>query len=80
VATLTRADSKTLTHAKRLALLDVLGSQPDDLKWAVRVMSPHDISRHMLQRTPYNLCVCPSASASRVGAVAPRARMLMYVG
>ena len=35
----------------------MLGSQPDHLKWAVRVMSPHDISRHMLQRTPYNLCV-----------------------
>lgn len=54
---LTSADSKTLDHAKRVHLLEVLNSRPDELKWAVRVMSPHDISRHMLQRVPNNLYV-----------------------
>lgn len=29
----------------------------DDVKWAVRVMSPYDLSRGMLRRNPYNLSV-----------------------
>jgi ribonuclease HII len=49
------ADSKTLTHEQRKNLLQTICSCPDDLKWAVRVMSPHDISRHMLQKAAYNL-------------------------
>ncbi|GAA99968.1 uncharacterized protein L969DRAFT_53476 [Mixia osmundae IAM 14324] len=64
------ADSKTLTAARRSELLRVLCkpargahmsgaalSDPssDNLEWAVRVMSPFDISRGMLRKTPYNL-------------------------
>lgn len=29
-----------------------------NVKWSVRVMSPHDLSRGMLRRNPYNLCAC----------------------
>lgn len=49
------ADSKTLTAESREALLEVMMEHGDDVKWAVRVMSPHDLSRGMLRRNPYNL-------------------------
>ncbi|KAK0540689.1 hypothetical protein OC842_000364 [Tilletia horrida] len=49
------ADSKALTAERRDALLRGLIQNPDNLGWAVRVLSPQDISAGMLRRHPYNL-------------------------
>ncbi|QRV75207.1 ribonuclease H2 subunit A [Ceratobasidium sp. AG-Ba] len=49
------ADSKTLTHATRAALLKSLTSDPDNLAWSVRVLAPQDISASMLRHPPTNL-------------------------
>ncbi|KZT40444.1 ribonuclease H2 subunit A [Sistotremastrum suecicum HHB10207 ss-3] len=49
------ADSKTLNHAARAGLLDVLSGRPDQLGWSVRVLAPQDISTNMLRRPPQNL-------------------------
>ncbi|VDB84780.1 unnamed protein product [Peniophora sp. CBMAI 1063] len=49
------ADSKTLTAGSRSSLLDTLCSDPPNLGWSVRVMSPQDISAGMLRRPPINL-------------------------
>ncbi|KAH7915614.1 ribonuclease H-like domain-containing protein [Hygrophoropsis aurantiaca] len=49
------ADSKTLTPEKRSALLDVLNSDPQNLAWSVRVISPQAISTGMLRLPPTNL-------------------------
>ena len=37
-------------------MLDVMMENGEKIKWATTVMSPHDLSRGMLKRTPYNLC------------------------
>lgn len=58
-------DSKTLTAERREVLLDVMIANGDKIKWSTTVMSPHDLSRGMLKRTPYNLCAF--LVASRVG-------------
>ncbi|KAF9484369.1 ribonuclease HII [Pholiota conissans] len=49
------ADSKTLTAATRSTLLDTLSSDPANLGWSVRVVSPQAISSGMLRRPPTNL-------------------------
>ncbi|KAK0556654.1 hypothetical protein OC846_000973 [Tilletia horrida] len=49
------ADSKALTPERRDNLLRGLIQNPDNLGWAVRVLSPQDISAGMLRRHPYNL-------------------------
>ncbi|KAF9468091.1 ribonuclease H-like domain-containing protein [Collybia nuda] len=49
------ADSKTLTADTRSSLLDTLGSDPQNLAWSVRVISPQAISCGMLRRPPINL-------------------------
>ncbi|KAF9238496.1 ribonuclease H2 subunit A [Melanogaster broomeanus] len=49
------ADSKTLTPDKRTELLGVLNSEPLNLGWSVRVISPQAISRGMLRIPPTNL-------------------------
>ncbi|KIM39871.1 hypothetical protein M413DRAFT_446791 [Hebeloma cylindrosporum] len=49
------ADSKTLNSASRSALLDILSSDPPNLGWSVRVVSPQAISSGMLRRPPTNL-------------------------
>ncbi|KAJ7707683.1 ribonuclease H-like domain-containing protein [Mycena rosella] len=49
------ADSKTLTAATRSTLLNTLGSDPDNMAWSVRVISPQAISSGMLRRPPTNL-------------------------
>ncbi|OCB84711.1 hypothetical protein A7U60_g8233 [Sanghuangporus baumii] len=49
------ADSKTLTHDNRTGLLEILGSDPENLAWSVRVISPQAISSGMLRRPPTNL-------------------------
>ncbi|KAJ3710304.1 ribonuclease H2 subunit A [Lentinula raphanica] len=49
------ADSKTLTPEIRSSLLDTLRSDPDNLGWSVRVISPQDISSGMLRRPATNL-------------------------
>ncbi|KAF8808714.1 ribonuclease HII [Phlegmacium glaucopus] len=49
------ADSKTLTAATRSTLLDILSSDPPNLGWSVRVVSPQAISSGMLRRPPTNL-------------------------
>ncbi|CEH16147.1 ribonuclease h2 subunit a [Ceraceosorus bombacis] len=49
------ADSKALTAERRDALLNSLQAFPDTLGWAVRSMSPQDISSGMLRRRPVNL-------------------------
>ncbi|KAG6820950.1 hypothetical protein H0H93_009186 [Arthromyces matolae] len=51
------ADSKTLTPELRSNLLSTLCSDPDNLAWAVRVISPQAISNGMLRRPPINLNV-----------------------
>jgi ribonuclease H2 subunit A len=48
-------DSKTLTPEIRASLLDTLDSDPSNLGWAVRVLSPQDISAGMLKVPPTNL-------------------------
>ena len=52
-----RVDSKTLTTERRSELLRVMMDHGEDIKWAVTVMSSHDISRGMLRKSPYNLYV-----------------------
>ncbi|KAI8980188.1 ribonuclease H-like domain-containing protein [Trametes punicea] len=49
------ADSKTLTAEVRSSLLKTLGSDPANLGWSVRVLSPKAISAGMLRRPPVNL-------------------------
>lgn len=49
------ADSKTLTADTRSSLLDTLSSDPSNLGWSVRVISPQAISSGMLCRPPTNL-------------------------
>ncbi|KAI0719271.1 ribonuclease H2 subunit A [Cerioporus squamosus] len=49
------ADSKTLTAQVRANLLETLGSDPANLGWSVRVLSPKCISAGMLRRPPTNL-------------------------
>ncbi|KAI0661733.1 ribonuclease H2 subunit A [Cubamyces menziesii] len=49
------ADSKTLTAQIRSSLLETLGSDPANLGWSVRVLSPRAISAGMLRRPPFNL-------------------------
>ena len=49
------ADSKALTAEKRDTLLHALIADSHHLGWAVRVMSPQDISAGMLRRRPINL-------------------------
>lgn len=49
------ADSKTLTPEKRAQLLNVLNSDPQNLGWSVRVVSPQAISAGMLRIPPINL-------------------------
>ncbi|PFH52972.1 hypothetical protein AMATHDRAFT_138731 [Amanita thiersii Skay4041] len=49
------ADSKTLTPETRASLLETLSSDPDNLGWSVRVISPQAISSSMLRRPPTNL-------------------------
>ncbi|KAG6873939.1 hypothetical protein C0995_008978 [Termitomyces sp. Mi166 len=51
------ADSKTLTPEVRSSLLSTLGSDPENLGWSVRVISPQAISNGMLRRPPINLNV-----------------------
>lgn len=57
---LTRAppsvDSKTLTDPLREELFKDILQHKDDVKYAVTVMSPADISMGMLRKQPYNLC------------------------
>ncbi|KAI0635924.1 ribonuclease H2 subunit A [Trametes polyzona] len=49
------ADSKTLTAQNRSSLLEILGSDPANMGWSVRVLSPKAISAGMLRRPPVNL-------------------------
>ncbi|SPO31524.1 related to 35 kDa ribonuclease H [Ustilago trichophora] len=49
------ADSKALTAERRDHLLSALMDDSSHLGWAVRVMSPQDISAGMLRRRPINL-------------------------
>ncbi|KDR76195.1 hypothetical protein GALMADRAFT_121076 [Galerina marginata CBS 339.88] len=49
------ADSKTLNSDTRSSLLDILSSDPTNLGWSVRVVSPQAISSGMLRRPPVNL-------------------------
>ncbi|CAA7267019.1 unnamed protein product [Cyclocybe aegerita] len=49
------ADSKTLNAETRSSLLDILSSDPPNLGWSVRVISPQAISSGMLRRPPTNL-------------------------
>ncbi|CDO73713.1 hypothetical protein BN946_scf185015.g41 [Trametes cinnabarina] len=49
------ADSKTLTAQVRSSLLETLCSDPPNLGWSVRVLSPKAISAGMLRRPPVNL-------------------------
>ncbi|KAF5326719.1 hypothetical protein D9619_004061 [Psilocybe cf. subviscida] len=48
-------DSKVLNASTRSALLDTLSSDPKNLGWSVRVISPQAISSGMLRRPPTNL-------------------------
>ncbi|KAJ8292492.1 Ribonuclease H2 subunit A [Rhodotorula toruloides] len=49
------ADSKTLTDPLREELFKDILEHNDDVKYAVTVMSPNDISMGMLRKVPYNL-------------------------
>ncbi|WFD34136.1 ribonuclease H [Malassezia cuniculi] len=49
------ADSKALTAEKRNILLAALIENHAQMGWAVRVMSPQDISAGMLRKRPHNL-------------------------
>lgn len=62
------ADSKALTADRRDTLLSSLISNSSNLGWAVRVMSPQDISAGMLRRRPINLNA--QSSAATVGLIA----------
>ncbi|KAG8906799.1 hypothetical protein FRB99_006066 [Tulasnella sp. 403] len=55
-------DSKQLTAETRSSLLESLSSDPDNLGWAVRVLSPQDLSAKMLQRPAINLNVQSQAA------------------
>ncbi|KAJ1796560.1 hypothetical protein LPJ59_003673 [Coemansia sp. RSA 2399] len=58
LSTLGFADSKQLTEAQRLRLFVRLQEEPhinDHAGWAVRSISPYDISVSMLRRAKYNL-------------------------
>ncbi|KAG8969882.1 hypothetical protein FRC03_000128 [Tulasnella sp. 419] len=48
-------DSKALTPESRSNLLQTLSSDPHNLGWSVRVLSPQDLSSGMLRRPPTNL-------------------------
>lgn len=48
-------DSKTLKDPEREDLFEVILDKKDNVKFAVTVMSPHDISNGMLRRIPYDL-------------------------
>ncbi|KAI9302701.1 ribonuclease HII [Cunninghamella echinulata] len=49
-------DSKKLTHEKRLQLADIIQQSNDYVGWAVKVISPQDISTNMFNRVnPVNL-------------------------
>ncbi|KAI8337764.1 ribonuclease H-like domain-containing protein [Chlamydoabsidia padenii] len=49
-------DSKKLTHEKRLALAKIIQDSQDYVGWAVKVISPQDISTNMFNRVnPVNL-------------------------
>ncbi|KIO34723.1 hypothetical protein M407DRAFT_64190, partial [Tulasnella calospora MUT 4182] len=60
-------DSKQLTAETRSSLLESLSSDPQNLGWAVRVLSPQDLSSSMLSRPPTNLNVC--AQQATVGLI-----------
>lgn len=49
-----------------------------DIKWSVRVMSPHDLSRGMLKKSPYNLSVFISFIGS-LPSVSPNNRLTTAV-
>lgn len=66
LTTTSHKDSKTLTAEKRETLLDVMMAHGDKIKWATTVMSPHDLSRGMLRKSPYNLFVPPFRGATLV--------------
>ncbi|KAH9819299.1 ribonuclease H-like domain-containing protein [Melampsora americana] len=55
LASLGFADSKTLTHQKRMDLFEALNQRSGQIDWNVKVMSPSDISMGMSRRSPYNL-------------------------
>eukprot|EP01137_Pigoraptor_chileana_P032599 Opistho-2@22209 len=55
LASLGFADSKTLDEGQRDALFNVIKDANDFIGWAVRVLSPQDISASMLRRSKYNL-------------------------
>lgn len=67
-------DSKTLTAERREVLLDVMMENGEKIKWATTVMSPHDLSRGMLKRTPYNLCVTSPLRSGRPLTLASKER------
>ncbi|GJJ08647.1 hypothetical protein Clacol_002866 [Clathrus columnatus] len=54
-SSLYRTDSKTLTPETRCRLLDALNSDPNNLGWSARVLSPQAISAGMLAHPPTNL-------------------------
>ncbi|EST07415.1 Ribonuclease HII/HIII domain protein [Kalmanozyma brasiliensis GHG001] len=62
------ADSKALTAERRDHLLAALIDDSAHLGWAVRVMSPQDISAGMLRRRPVNLNA--QSSQATVGLIA----------
>ncbi|KAF5359545.1 hypothetical protein D9756_003404 [Leucocoprinus leucothites] len=49
------ADSKTLNADTRSSLLETLSSDPSNLGWSVRVISPQAISSGMIRKPPTNL-------------------------
>ncbi|GAA5969937.1 hypothetical protein JCM21900_004452 [Sporobolomyces salmonicolor] len=49
------ADSKTLTDPLREKLFKIILEHQENVKYAVTVMSPNDISMGMLRKVPYNL-------------------------
>ncbi|CAG8458747.1 9945_t:CDS:2 [Ambispora gerdemannii] len=49
------ADSKTLNEVTRESLIKVIMSRSDIFGWAVRVLTPQEISANMLKRNKYNL-------------------------
>ncbi|KAJ3562308.1 hypothetical protein NP233_g9658 [Leucocoprinus birnbaumii] len=49
------ADSKTLNADTRSSLLETLSSDPSNLGWSVRVVSPQAISSGMIKKPPTNL-------------------------
>ncbi|CAG8464919.1 3194_t:CDS:10 [Ambispora leptoticha] len=49
------ADSKTLSEKSRESFIKVIMSRPDIFGWAVRVLTPQDISSDMLKKNKHNL-------------------------